>query len=186
MPRPARHRGALIRAAVKLFREQGYAATGLAEILAESGAPRGSLYHYFPGGKEALGAAAVRAAGAVVLRTLEDIAADVPDAGAFLRAYGERLAGWMAASQWRAGCPIATTLLETVPASEAITAAGNEVLDAWTGLIASVHERDGMAADAAARRAEAVIAAVEGALILARVRQSGEPLRRILNDLAAG
>ena len=49
----------LIRTAMRLFRRQGYASTGLQQIVAESGAPKGSLYHYFPAGKEALGEAAV-------------------------------------------------------------------------------------------------------------------------------
>ena len=55
-----KHRDNLIYTAARLFRQQGYAATGINDILREAGAPKGSFYHYFPGGKEELGAAAIR------------------------------------------------------------------------------------------------------------------------------
>ncbi len=59
MPNIAKHKDNIVVAAMSLFRRQGYASTGLNQILQESGAPKGSLYHYFPGGKEQLGLAAV-------------------------------------------------------------------------------------------------------------------------------
>ena len=58
MANAAKHKDSLVRTAMRLFRRQGYASSGLQQILAESKAPRGSLYHYFPGGKEELGEAA--------------------------------------------------------------------------------------------------------------------------------
>ena len=75
----------LIRTAMRLFRRQGYALTGLQQIVAESGAPKGSLYHYFPAGKEALGEAAVTLAGGLVREMLEGHAAKHADPAAFLR-----------------------------------------------------------------------------------------------------
>src|SRR4051812_25766766 len=74
MSRPPRHRGAIVRAAATLFRRNGYAATGINEIAEVSGAPKGSLYHYFPNGKEQIAEAAVRFAGAGVVATLEKLA----------------------------------------------------------------------------------------------------------------
>ena len=52
----------------ELFRRQGYAGTGIKAILTASDAPYGSLYHFFPGGKEELGAAALRQGGLTYLR----------------------------------------------------------------------------------------------------------------------
>ncbi|HXA37556.1 MAG TPA: helix-turn-helix domain-containing protein, partial [Phenylobacterium sp.] len=78
MAMPAQHRQAIVRAAVALFRKQGFAATGLAEILERSGAPKGSLYHYFPGGKGELGEAVVRQAGATVTDTLSRLRDEAP------------------------------------------------------------------------------------------------------------
>src|ERR1700759_4433398 len=101
----------MVESAVWLFRRQGYAATGLAEILAASGAPKGSLYHYFPGGKAEIGAAAVRRAGERVTATLTHLASSSSGAGELLARYLVLLAGWMRMSGFRDGCPITTTLL---------------------------------------------------------------------------
>ena len=73
MATPPRHRGAIVRAAATLFRRNGYAATGINEIAEVSGAPKGSLYHYFPNGKDEIAEAAVRFAGAGVVATLEKL-----------------------------------------------------------------------------------------------------------------
>lgn len=176
MANVARHKGALVQTAMRLFRRQGYASTGLQQIVDESGAPRGSLYHYFPEGKEALGAAAVELAGERVRQKLVELAERHAEPHAFLRAYCETMAGWMAESEFRSGCPIATTLLETAPQSPSITAAGTRAIDRWIDVIAAVLLRGGGRRADARRRAQLVIAAMEGALILARVRRSTRPI----------
>src|SRR5262245_65389940 len=107
------HKESLVRTAMRLFRRQGYASSGLQQIVAESGAPKGSLYHYFPNGKEALGESAVVLAGGLMRETLEELAAKHREPAAFLRAYCKVMAGWMEESGFASGCPIATTLLET-------------------------------------------------------------------------
>ena len=101
MAAAAKHRDALLAASVRLFRQKGYAGTGLSEILQESGAPKGSLYHYFPGGKVEIGAEAVQLAGKTVTRTLKDLAAKTDGPGALVSHYLDLLAGWMAASDYR-------------------------------------------------------------------------------------
>ena len=176
MANVAKHKASLVRSAMRLFRRQGYASSGLQQIVDESGAPKGSLYHYFPSGKEALAAAAVELAGGMIAEMLAGLAARHRDAKAFLRAYCRVMAGWMEESGFRSGCPIATTLLETAPASPAITAAGRRAIDGWVAIVAEVLARDGLARREAKSRAELIIAAMEGALILARVRQSSQPI----------
>ncbi len=161
---------------MRLFRRQGYASSGLQQILAESGAPRGSLYHYFPSGKESLAEAAVQLAGDMIGEMLLDLAARHPEPRVFLRAYARTMADWMEESEFQSGCPIATTLLETAPRSPAITAAGMRAIDAWIDVIAAVFAGAGMARREARTRAQLVIAAMEGALIFARVRQSTRPI----------
>lgn len=172
----ATHKESLVRTAMRLFRRQGYASTGLQQIVAESGAPKGSLYHYFPNGKEALGEAAVTLAGRLVREMLEGHAARHGEPAAFLRAYCRTMAGWMEESDFRSGCPVATTLLETAPASPAITAAGARAIDGWIDVIGGVFERAGAARREARTRAQLVVAAMEGALLLARVRRSTRPI----------
>ena len=176
MANAAKHKENLVRTTMRLFRRQGYASTGLQQVLAESGAPKGSLYHYFPNGKESLGEAAVDLAGGLVAELLEGLAAKHAEPRAFVQAYCKVMAGWMKESQFRSGCPIATTMLETAPQSATITAAGARAIDRWIEIIAGVLTRAGEKPRDAAARAQLVISAMEGALLLARVRQSTKPI----------
>ena len=184
MPNARRHREQLVETAMRLFRRQGYAGTGLQQILAESGAPKGSLYHYFPGGKEEIGAAAVALAGERVAETLESLAARHAKSGAFVRGYFRQYAEWMEESDFRSGCPIATTLLETAPLSAPITEAGRQAIERWTGIIAGVFRRDGLTSSAARQRAQLTIASLEGALILARTAGRRTPLTQVARALS--
>ncbi|MGD2133355.1 MAG: TetR/AcrR family transcriptional regulator [Maricaulaceae bacterium] len=176
MSRAAQHREALVRTAMRLFRRQGYASTGLQQILAESGAPKGSLYHYFPAGKEALGEAAVDMAGDLVADLLADLADKHAAPADFYAAYCRMMAKWMKESAFRSGCPIATTLLENAPQSPGITEAGARAFDRWIDIIADVLARDGRSAKDARSHAQTLIGAMEGALLLARVRRSTRPI----------
>ncbi len=179
--RARQHRTQLVRTAVRLFRRQGYARTGLNEILRRSGAPKGSLYYYFPGGKEELGAAAVGAACNNVHRTLEELAREHARPQEFLDAYVRLLAGWLEASDFRDGCPVATTLLETVPDSDLIAEAGRQGLESWIEILTRALGLEGEPQAVARSRALTVVAAVEGALLLARTQRSRQPL----DDVAA-
>jgi TetR/AcrR family transcriptional repressor of lmrAB and yxaGH operons len=182
---PAQHRQAIVRAAVALFRKQGFAATGLAEILARSGAPKGSLYHYFPGGKAELGEVAVRQAGATVTRTLSALRETAPSAAQMILAYVDLLAGWMRKSNWRDGCPIVTTLLETAPDLTSVAAAGREAFSDWAGVLAAALEADGVDPARARRLARFAISALEGALAQTKVERDDAALREAGDELAA-
>ena len=176
MPPPPKHRQAIVDAAVTLFRRQGYAATGLAEITAVSGAPKGSLYHYFPAGKAAIAKAAVEEAGRRVAETVADLAQAAPSAGALVKAHAGLLAGWMAKSDYRDGSPMTTVLLENAPADAAITEAGRIAHAAWRSVLTKRLAADGFPQARAERLAVLAVAALEGALLQARVEQSGAPL----------
>lgn len=176
MANAAKHRDSLVRTAMRLFREQGYASTGLQQILSESGAPKGSLYHYFPGGKEELGEAAVRLAATLMGEMLSDLALRHAGPAGFVKAYCQTMAKWMEESQFRSGCPIATTMLETVPHSPALTRAGEDALDAWISIIAPVFVEDGRSKSEARAQAQSLVALMEGALIVARIRRSARPI----------
>ncbi len=180
------HKQALVETAMRLFRRQGYASTGLAQILSESGAPKGSLYHYFPGGKEQLGEAAVVLAADRMAGTLAALAERHAAPEAFLKAYARTLAGWMEESDFRSGCPVATTLLETVPGSPRLAAVGERAFDAWIAIVADVFARDGRGRAVARRDAQLVVAAMEGALILARVRRSTRPVLEVAKLARSG
>ncbi|MEM9406054.1 MAG: TetR/AcrR family transcriptional regulator [Acidobacteriota bacterium] len=173
------HRDALVRTAIRLFRRQGYARTGLNEVLRRSGAPKGSLYHYFPGGKEELGAEAVRVACGSVEQTLLGLEETCTSPAEFLRSYLQLLGGWMEASGFRDGCPVATTLLEMAPGVEPIAEAGRRGFEAWTDVMARALRSPGESDAARRAKARTVVAAVEGALLLARAEGSARPLRDV-------
>lgn len=180
MPPLTRHREAIIDAAVRLFRQKGYAATGLADIVEASGAPKGSVYHYFPGGKAEIGEAAVREAGRRVVETVRGLAASASSAGDLVKAHAALLGDWMAKSGYRDGAPMTTVLLENAPQDPAITAAGREALGAWADELAACLIRDGVSGAQAERFASLTVSALDGALLQARVEQSRRPL-----DIAA-
>jgi len=179
MANAALHKDNLVRTAMRLFRQQGYASSGLQQILTESGAPKGSLYHYFPGGKEELGKAAVLLAGQLMGEMLSDLAAKHEKLAAFVDAYCCVMARWMEESEFRSGCPIATTMLETAPHSPLLTEAGVQVLDHWISIIVPVFVRSGLSMHDARLKSQLLIASMEGALLLARVRQQSDPIMAI-------
>lgn len=184
MPTMPKHRNAIVNAAAVLFRRQGYAATGINQIADAAGAPKGSLYHYFPKGKDEIGEAAVRFAGARVAKTLEQLYEKHDSTAALMKAYGRMLVGWMAESGFSDGCPITTTLLETAPASPPITAAGREAFGSWRNVLERSLIRDDFSQAEARRMATLTIASLEGALILARVEQSAKPITEVFDALA--
>ncbi len=176
-----KHRHAIIAAAAALFRRRGYAATGINDIVEVSGAPKGSLYHYFPGGKDEIAEAALRFAGERVSATLRELSEGTSSAAALVKAYGALLEGWMRQSGFRDGCPLATTVLETAPDVPGPTRAGRAAFEAWRAVIERALAKDGVPKAQARKLSGLVIAALEGALIVSRADGDG----RIIKDVTA-
>jgi TetR/AcrR family transcriptional repressor of lmrAB and yxaGH operons len=172
MERDRDTRAELVRTMARLLRDQGYTATGRAQLLAESGVSNGSLYHHFPGGMEALAAAALEASGSVVAAALREALDSAPDAGAGLVRFLDIAQGATTDDEC-AGCPIAPTALESPIISPRLRAVAARCFDDWVALIESRLRADGWLDAAAQQAASASLALVEGALLLARV--SGEP-----------
>lgn len=170
-------RDRLLDAAVDLLQRQGYHGTGLNELLERSEAPRGSLYHYFPGGKEQIGAEAIARAGDQVAAAIAHLLRAKPSAAEAVEALAGLLAAGLEASEFERGCPVATTALEVTPRSEPIRAAVKDSFDRWLTPLRERLEATGFDAAEAARRADLTIAALEGALVLARARQNADVLR---------
>lgn len=183
MGKRAQHEMALLTEAAKLFRRRGYAATGTNEILAAAGAPRGSLYYYFPGGKEEIGARAIEAAAKRVTITLKELAAESGSPADFVDRYVAKLVHWMGQSGWRDGCPISTVLLENAPESEAITAVGRTAHARWRNVIEDMLARHGWPADRRTSAARTILMALNGAQIHARVEASPVPLEDCAAEL---
>lgn len=180
-----KHRDAIVAAAAALFRRQGYAGTGLNDIVALSGAPKGSLYHYFPAGKTAIAEAAVRLSGANASRTLEELAVKSRNAGDLIGAYASLLAGWIEKSGFTDGNAITTTLLEMAPHDAPVTAAGREALDSWRRILAGKLTADGIKPARARALAAMAAAAIDGSLIQARVECSPAVIHQVAKEVAA-
>lgn len=178
-------RARLISAAARLFQEKGYAATGLAEILAAAGAPKGSLYHHFPGGKAELTAAAMRGAGHQLRAALTQARAGAPDAASAVEHFADTLAGWLEASQFKRGCPLATVALELTPGPGDVPRTLQTALSLTVTHMAQMIEADGPAPQRALELAEFILSALEGALILARAQGDAGPVRRAASQAAS-
>ncbi len=174
----------LVRTAARLFQERGYAATGLSEILAASGTPKGSLYHHFPGGKEDLAIAAAELAGGQFLKTLKSDAASSASTAELVIRFGERLAGWLDQSGYTVGCPLATLALEQAPHSPALSDTVATMFTRWQDALADRLRADGIEETRADRLALLILSGIEGALILSRARRDGAPLRESARTLA--
>lgn len=177
-------RQAIVGAAARLFRRRGYAGVGMNEIVEASGAPKGSVYHYFPGGKAQIGAAAVKLGGQVASKTLQDLLSGGADPAQAARTYGARMADWMTLSGFRDGCPIATVVLEMAPQDAAIAGAASLAFETWQAAFADALEAKGLAPDRAAGLALLAVTSIEGALILARAKASAEPILQASEAIA--
>ena len=178
MAKASDSKGKTLAAAAKLFRQQGYHGTALHDILAAGGSPRGSLYFHFPKGKEEIGQAALTLAGEAVRQAIVQAAAASENAESFLVRIVRGMASDLEKSDYREGCPIATTALETAAQSEVLGAATRTAFQKWELEIKRGLFRFGLTSGDADLAATLVLSQLEGALLLARTYRSLEPLRR--------
>jgi len=171
-------KGKTLAAAAALFRRQGYQGTALQDILAAAGSPRGSLYFHFPRGKEEIGSVALAQSGETVRTTIAQAAETAGDAETFLTRVIRGMAAELERSNYRDGCPIATTALETSARSEALGAASRAAFQKWELEIKRGLFRFGLPAGDADLLATQVLSQLEGALLLSRTYRSLEPLHR--------
>lgn len=185
MPAVPKHRTPIINAAVRLFRRQGYASTGLNDIVDSSGAPKGSLYHYFPEGKASIAVAAVEEAGRRVAETMAKLAREHRSAADMMRAHGQLYSGWMRKSGFRDGCPITTVLLELAPRNRGVSEAGRKAYAARLAILRAKLEADGFSPARAERLAILCVSTLQGALIQSRVERSGGAIEIAADELAS-
>jgi len=167
----------MLETAAELVQRQGYASTGLNQILAESRAPKGSLYFHFPGGKEALIAEAVASSSESLSELLEGVLANAPSLGEAIDMIVGYFTSQLEASRFDKGCPIATVALEQAARSDALHAVCSRTYARWQAAIAARLVREGHLASRADELAAFCLAAIEGALLLCRAHRSVEPLR---------
>jgi AcrR family transcriptional regulator len=160
----------------ELFRRQGYMGTGVKQILTEAGAPFGSLYHFFPGGKAELGAETVRRSGFLYGLLLGEFAGPEVDLVTGIGAFFAGAAETLLETGYADACPIATVALEVSSSDEEMRQACADVFNAW---IAGGTERfvlAGLPRDRAHALVIQMLAALEGAFVLSRALRSTEPV----------
>ena len=166
-------------AAAELFRRQGYHGTSMNQILEASGAPAGSVYFHFPGGKAALAIETVTAAGDEIGRGIEVLLAANDDIADAIGQVVDYLAHDLRESDYAHGCPVGTVALEAASASEPMRLACRAVFDDWVDTIAHKLRASGWSKKPAHDQALVVVALIEGALLLARAQRDTAPLAAI-------
>jgi AcrR family transcriptional regulator len=177
---PSETRDRIIDAAALLFQRYGYTGTGLKQISKESSAPFGSLYHFFPGGKDDLTAAALRSSGLGYQLLVEGVFDAEPDLISGVRACFVGAGEVLEATDYADACPIETVALEVASSNEPLRLVTAEIFESWTVGATSRMEAAGLPPEPARQLALALISALEGAFVLARAAKSVEPM------LAAG
>lgn len=174
----------IIDTSAELFRLQGYNATGVKQIVTQAQAPFGSVYHHFPGGKQQLGAEAIRSSGAIYAKLIPAILDTAPDPVTGVRNFFMGAAAHLVETDYADACPIATVALETSSTSEIMRTACNDVFESWIEAGAQRYIDAGIDQGRARELAVAFFAALEGAFILSRASRSIEPMR-IAGELTA-
>jgi TetR/AcrR family transcriptional repressor of lmrAB and yxaGH operons len=169
----------------ELLELQGYHATGLNQIISQSGSPKGSLYYYFPGGKEELTTEALQQVGREVLQRIQTSLALIDEPGEAVRTFILNIARNVVASGYRAGGPITTVALETAATNERLREECRLIYAGWQAAFATKLESSGFLPVTAKRLASVIIAAIEGGIILCRTEQSPGPLENVAHELGA-
>ena len=166
-----------------LMEKQGYYGTGLNEIVKESGAPKGSLYHYFPEGKEQITSEAVLQSGKATARRIQNELSANRNAAKAIHDFVLNIANHVETSGFAAGSPLTSIAMETATKSERINVACQE---AYALLETAFKEKlleSGFTKIKAQELGTFITAAVEGGIILSRTQHSGNPLRTVAKHL---
>jgi AcrR family transcriptional regulator len=166
----------IVETTAELFRRQGYAGTGLKQILAEASAPFGSLYHFFPGGKVQLGDEVIRHSGALYQLLVESVWDAAPDPVTGIGHIFLGAAETLRETDYADACPIATVALEVASTNEPLRHATADVFNAWIAAATGRLVAAGLAEDKARALGIHLICALEGAFVLSRALRSTEPL----------
>lgn len=174
-------RGSMVRSAASLIRSRGVSATSLTDVLADSGAPRGSIYHHFPDGKAQLAEDAIRWTSE---RLLAHLRAGTPSGPSqVLERFIDVWRRTVVASAGTAGCVVAGVAIDTVPEETRVMGVVRATFRSWAGVLAEQLEAAGVPSRRARPIAMATLAGMEGALILCRAEGNVKPLDAVAEEL---
>lgn len=178
---PAKNR--ILITAAKLFQQQGYHATGLNQIVAESGAPKGSLYYYFPGGKEELAVAAIGLIRDEIEGRLRKFLSTIDDPVEAIRALIGQMAREFDQPEYIIHCTVSLLTLEVSLVSEPLRRACMESGEAWERGFAEKLEQSGYDGERARKLGVLIQSMIDGAMIASLGKGDMEPLRCVAEQI---
>jgi TetR/AcrR family transcriptional regulator, lmrAB and yxaGH operons repressor len=167
--------------AAEVLRERGAAGVTIDEVLLRSGAPRGSVYHHFPGGRHQILLEALQFAGESMTSAIGDAAAHGPMA--VLREFVELWEDVLRDSNFTAGCPVVAAAISASDEGPQLCTEAAHIFDCWRTALTRAFIADGFTESEAASLATTMLAALEGAVILCRSLRSPQPLRDVTENL---
>ena len=171
----------LVDAARRLLQQRGYHGVGTAEILALAEAPKGSMYHHFPEGKQQIAAAAVARIGEDVLAVLRAADTKREPVDALIRRLARGMAKWLKETNFRESTMLASVSACADPTLPTLQTALHDALATWRAELTTLLIRDGVSRAAAPGLSQTILAALEGALLTARIERS----ERVVIEVAA-
>ncbi len=166
----------ILEASTLLFRRQGYEGTGLKEIVAKGRAPWGSLYHFFPQGKEQLGVEVVMRYGEYYRCLLENNFVESSSVIQAVRDIFTASATELVDSDFANGCPIVGVALDAMNSSSYLRQACAEIINSWVATLASGLVVAGISEFLARDVATSIVSGLEGGTVLSRITRSTRPL----------
>lgn len=171
----------MLLSAAEVMRERGAAGVTIDEVLARSGAPRGSVYYHFPEGRNQILAEALRYSGDAVTAMIDDAAGW--GARALLREFVEFWVRLLTESDFAAGCAVVAAAIGSDDAEPKLSTEAGAILGRWCDALTRAFANDGFDDADAASLAVMSIAALEGAVVLSRSTRSTNPLRQVGEQL---
>jgi TetR/AcrR family transcriptional repressor of lmrAB and yxaGH operons len=181
---PGGPRDRMIRATSRMLAERGYEATSLADVIAASGAPRGSIYHHFHGGKDELVSEAVRWQSARVDEAVSGMMRGERSAVTIVDRFVDLWRTLLLSTDYGVGCSLVGVTVGGAPAPVQLSA--GEAFSAWIRTLVTALEGADIPAGRAHDTATMLLASCEGAVAIARAIRSTEPLEAVRRELRRG
>lgn len=179
-------RESILTATAELMRVKGFGAVGMKDVVAASGAPIGSIYHHFPGGKTQIAREALVAAGAAYGLLIPTLVAPYDDLGEAVDAVFAQAATDMAETGYANMCPVGSVAAEVADTVEELRAATAGIFTDWVDGGTAYFTSRGLSEEAAREVTVVIVTALEGAFVVARTLRNTEPLTSVGRALARG
>lgn len=185
MPKITTARRDMIAAATRLFQQRGLHGSGMQDIVAAADAPRGSIYHHFPGGKDELAIAAITATTQIVSEAIDRFGREAKSPAEVVSHVAALFRAAPEAAGWTLGCPVVATAVEGDLQSAPVRDAVARAFGTWANAATAALVTSGLPAARAAPLGFTLVAAIEGALVVSRGLRSADAYDATVDALTA-